>query len=478
MAVSRSSKTTIKTALARLGHLSFTRAAIFIALLLIGVLPQPTMAQVSQIHSEYYIPAPPVGAQAGAQLGFSAATDGDLTVVGAPLDDLLGTDSGVVKVFESSTGALLYVIPNPSPAAGAKFGSSVSISGTRVVVGAPYDDTGATWAGIAYVYDLSSGTPTVPVATLNNPSVASVDLFGISVSISGTRVVVGTHSDSTPVLDGGSAYVYDLSSGTPTVPVATLNNPEPDWSDLFGHSVSISGTRVVVGAPKDDTGATDAGSAYVYDLSSGTPTVPVATLNNPEPATGDAFGSSVSISGTRVVVGAPSDDTGAPDAGAAYVYDLSSGTPTVPVATLNDPSPAQFDNFGNSVSISGTRVVVGAPFRYPGHQAGASDVGTAYVYDLSSGTPTVPVATLNNPSPAAADTFGYSVSISGTRVVVGARYDDTGAFDAGSAYVYDLSSGTPTVPVATLNNPGPSSGDQFGNSVSISGDAGGGGGTL
>ena len=68
--------------------------------------------------------------------------------------------------------------------------------------------------------------------------------------------------------------------------MATLNNPGPAEGDQFGESVAISGTRVVVGAIRDDTGATDAGSAYVYDLSSGTPTVPVATLNNPGPAAG------------------------------------------------------------------------------------------------------------------------------------------------------------------------------------------------
>ena len=59
------------------------------------------------------------------------------------------------------------------------------------------------------------------------------------------------------------------------------------------------------------------------------------------------------------------------------------------------------------------------------------------------------VIALNNPSPADSDYFGYAVAISGTRVLVGAAYDNTGATDNGSAYVYDLSSGTPTMPSAT-----------------------------
>ena len=376
-------------------------------------------------------------------LGESVATDGGYIVAGAPDDSSQAASSGVVKIFDSSSGALLYTIPNPSPAQSDFFGVSVAISGTLVVVGASGDDTGATDTGSAYVYDLSSGTPTVPVATLNNPSPAATDSFGSSVAISGTVVVVGASLHDTGATNAGSAYVYDLSSGTPTVPVTTLNNPSPTVGGNFGISVSISGTRVAVGAAEP----AGSGHAYVYDVSSGTPSVPVTTLNNPAPAPGDQFGFSVAISGTRMVVGAPADDAGATNAGSAYVYDLNSGTPTVPVATLSNPSPAASDTFGFAVSISGLRVLVGSRL----HDTGATDAGSAYVYDLSSGTPTVPVATLNNPTPATNDQFGHAVAILGPRVVVGAPGDDTVGTDAGNVYVYDLSNGSPTVPVATLN---------------------------
>jgi hypothetical protein len=423
----------------------------------------PLNAQIPNtlLHS---IPAPPVGVQTGSsQLGRSVAVDGGYTVVGAPYDDYAVTDSGVVKVFDSNTGALLFLLPNPSPQGFENFGYSVAVSGTRIVVGANQDDTGATDAGIAYVYDLSGSMPTVPVATLNNPGPASSDYFGFSVAISGTRVVVGAYSDDTGATNAGSAYVYDLSSGTPTVPIATLNDPSPAVQDYFGISVAISGTRVVVGAIGYDMVVTDVGRAYVYDLSSDTPTVPVTTLNNPASSLGDLFGISVAISSTRVVVGAYESYLGAGEVGRAYVYDLSSGAPTMPVATLNNPSPEALDHFGRSVSISGTRIVVGA-YR---DNTGASEAGSAYVYDMSSGTPNVPVATVNNPSPAADDYFGYSVAISGSQVVVGAYGDDTGAAGAGRAYIYDVISATPTVPALTLYSP--AFGDRFGTSVAISG---------
>ncbi|NJM55558.1 MAG: choice-of-anchor D domain-containing protein [Verrucomicrobiae bacterium] len=224
--------------------------------------------------------------------------------------------------------------------------------------------------------------------------------------------------------------MYDLSGGTPTLPLATLNNP--DFLTPFGSSMAISGTRVIIGVALDDTGATDAGSVYVYDLSSATPTVPVAKINNPSPAASDHFGQSVAIFGTRVVVGTTGDDTGASNAGSTYVYDLNSGTPTVPMFILNNPAPATSDLFGRSVAVSDTRVVVGTPF----DSAGATNAGSVYVYDMSSGTPTVPVATLNNPAPATSDWFGWSVAMDGTTVAIGTPSDDAFYPDRGSAYIY------------------------------------------
>lgn len=356
--------------------------------------------------------------------------------------------------------------PNGGGQTGEQLGYSVAISGTRMVVGAPYDNTGASDAGRAYVYDLSSATPLVPVVTLSNPSPASQDHFGVSVAISGLRVVVGALLDNAGATDAGSAYVYDLAGITPSAPILTLNNPLPSVNAQFGGTVAISGTRVVVGANADDTGEFNAGSAYVYDLTSGTPAIPVVTLNNPSPAANDFFGCSVAISGTRVVVGAYRDDTGAGDAGSAYVYDLGGSTPSIPLLTINNPTSMANDQFGYSVAISGVNVVVGA---YAA-DTGATDSGSAFFYDLSSATPTVPVSTLNNPKPENTAIFGITVAISGTRVVVGARYANFGGFaDAGLAYVYDMDGGTPTVPAATLSNPTPGHSDHFGNSVAIDG---------
>lgn len=376
------------------------------------------------------IPPPPVGAQDNARLGHCMAVEGNYTISGIPFDSTGAGGSGQVKVHDSTTGALLFVLPNPVPKNDARFGWSVAISGTRLVVGASRDDAEAWRAGRAFVYDLAGGTPTVPILTLQNPAPLAGGQFGYAVAISGTRVVVGAPAEFFDSENPGRAWVYDLAGAAPAVPVAALSNPEPAAGDQFGAAVAISGTRVIVGAPYNDQGATNAGSACVFDLAGTTPATPIFTLNNPEPGADDYFGESVAISASRAVVGAYGDKTGAYNAGAAYVYDLARATPAVPGTTLYNPAPVTgWGYFGGSVAISGTRVAVGPPSDHTAAYA----AGSVYIFELSGGTPAVPVFTINNPGAASGSFFGGSVALSGSTLAAGAPYDDTEAFDGGRA---------------------------------------------
>src|SRR5678815_38086 len=422
---------------------------------------------------------PSTALQAGAQLGSTVAVEGRYAVVGAPLDDSDGEDSGIVKVFDSTSGALVFVLR--SPVVGRSFGSAVAISGSRVAVGAPGAPIGGDdVAGAVYVFDLARRNPTVPVATLPNPmSEEDPDAedtdFGTSVAISGSRVVVGQFVYE-PNTNIGHAYVYDLNSPTPTMPTIALESIAAARTDSTNTTVAISGSRVVVGVTLDDSeddgGPPGAGRAYVYDLSSSTPTVALAAFREPGPAGDDAFGSAVAMSGTRVVVGNSlhamvlGHDNFKSQTGVAYVYDLTKNDPTIPLATLQNPILRSHDGFGISVAISGTRVVVGAPYDHNEGNNTFTPFGNAYVFDLNSATPTVPVRTLSNPSPAVGDYFSFALAVSETRILIGAPGDDTAAANAGTAYLYNYSS---TTPLLALSSPGPATGTHFGTSLAISG---------
>jgi hypothetical protein len=309
---------------------------------------------------------PGTALQAGAQLGSRVAVEGRYAVVGAPFDDSGGENSGIVKVFDSTSGAQLFVLPHPSGSG--SFGRAVAVSGSHVAVGARGGvnvESGA--HGTVYVFDLAGRNPTVPIATIPNPTSDEDTDFGTSVAISGSRVVVGEFVYE-PNTNIGHAYVYDLNSPTPTVPAITLESIAGAVTDHTNTTVAISGSRVVVGVTLDDSGDDSGypgpGRVYVYDLSSSTPAVPLAAFREPGPEEDDAFGSAVAISGTLVVVGNSEhamvlgQDTYRSQTGIAYVYDLTRNDPTIPVATLQNPIPRHHEGFEWHHHPSGKRLRV------------------------------------------------------------------------------------------------------------------------
>ena len=287
-------------------------------------------------------------------------------------------------------------------AGGDQFGNSVTITDTKIVVGAPFDDDAGTDSGSAYVYN-TDGTGELKITASDG---ASNDRFGIAVAMSDTHIVLGAWGDDAV---RGSAYVYNLD-GSGEVKVTASDGAANDY---FGHSVAISGTKVLVGALNHDTAK---GAVYIYNLD-GTGEQKITASDG---AASDYFGYSVAISDTHIAVGSQMDDDLGSGSGSVYVYNLD-GTGEVKITPSDG---AADDRFGWSVAMTDTHIVVGAK----NHNV---VTGAAYIYN-TDGTGEVKVTASDG---AASDGFGYSVAISGTKVLVGARDDDG---SSGSVYVYNI----------------------------------------
>jgi hypothetical protein len=439
-----------------------------------------------------------------------------------------------------------------------RFGQSVSISGETIVVGARFEDSnqltitnGATASsdntagnsGAAYVFRRTDST-WINEAYLKAPNAEGGDFFANSISISDDTIVVGayfeasnqatitngtTASTNNSALDAGAAYVFKRN-GTTWSNEAYLKAPNTEGSDNFGISISISGDTIVAGAngessnqttitnglaPVGVNGTPGAGAAYVFRRTGSTWTNE-AYLKAPNAEASDQFGISVSISGDTIVVGAldedsnqttitngttASNDNSAGTSGAAYVFRRN-GTTWTNEAYLKAPNSESFDSFGQSVSISGDTIVVGARSEDSNQTTitngtiqvngtGANDSGAAYVF-RRTGNIWSNEAYLKAPNAETLDNFGISVSISGDIIVVGANFEDSnqttitnGAITGqtsdtannlgvGAAYVFRRS-GNLWTSDAYLKAPNaggnmPNIGDMFGESVSISGD--------
>ncbi len=383
----------------------------------------------------------------GDQFGYVVEITGQYIAVSDIDDDVGANDAGTVFVFDALTGQLIQEFNNPLPAASDKFGNSIAMDGTTLVVGAQFDDQVASDAGAVYVFDIVTGNL---VHTLTRTGGSMFDHFGVGVSIDSNRIAVGVERSDVDATDSGEVMIFNATTGALE---ATLSNPSPNNFDYFGHSVSLSGNRIAVGAHRDSTAQVTAGSVYVFDVVS---EAVLASIPNPNPHFGDQFGFDLDLFGDHLLVGAFRDDTGARDAGRAYQFNMTNFQLT---HTYDNPTPDELDYFGRSVSISATTAVVGSYW----DDTAAFDSGSAYQFDAVTGSLRNRVET---PTLSSYDYFGYSLAVGDDRLAVGAPFDDTSSLDAGHVQVLDLAGNL----LLDIDNPQPHAGDNFGKSLALEGN--------
>ena len=389
------------------------------------------------------------------QFGHSVSVSGDTMVIGAPYDDDNNRDqSGSVYVFtRSSNGAWTQqqkLTAGSDAVAHDNFGQSVSVSGDTVVVGTP---SWCWWPQRKYIR-LRTIVERRVDATTETEGVgrgSNYDYFGASVSVSGDTIIVGAYGyDDDGKSDVGRAYVFVRSSSVWTHQANLTAGSDAREYENFGYSVSVSGDTAVVGL--SSWMSSHQQRAYVFvRSSSGVWTQQAKLTAGSDTGTEDSFGHSVSVSGETIVVGAYRHDAnGQHDSGSAYVFVRSSSGAWSQQAKLTAGSDVSYQgHFGQSVSISGDIIVVGEP--QDDHGSNSNNMyynnnenqGSAHVF-RRSGTKWNRVGKINAETYAAVnDYFGGTVAVSGERIVVGVgrKALNSSLEYAGAAYAFALESG-------------------------------------
>jgi hypothetical protein len=244
--------------------------------------------------------------------------------------------------------------------------------------------------------------------------------FGTSVDFDGTRAVVGLNGTNTL----GKVYIYTFSGNTWTVE-QTINDPDNSTTGGFGTSVAISGNRMIVGAPGWN------GSGAVHVFLRNTTTGVWSLTNSYRGFSGEEAGKSVDISANYFTYGAPGVNS---NRGAAYLYYLSGGSWSI---TASFGGSTTYERLGASVSITDAWWAFGMPYKTIGSYAGCGQVNA---YRLSSGYPGAPKVLTGPGGPN--QYFGYSIDIDGNSILVG---EPGGDVNWGNAHYYgDLTATTPT----------------------------------
>jgi hypothetical protein len=282
-------------------------------------------------------------------------------------------------------------------ARGDEFGNTVAVSGNTAIIGAPYKNS---YQGAAYVFTCSGSPCTwTQQQELLAADGARGDVFGYSVAVSGETAIIGAigHNNSSR----GAAYVFTCA-GTPCTwkQQQELTASDVASGDVFGTRVDVSGETAIIGAPGKTIGNNSLqGAAYVFTcLGSPCTWKQQQELTASHGASRDEFGARVAVSGNTVVIGNNSKQ------GAAYVFTCS-GTPCSwkerrwwPFGTrkqqqeLTAADGVRGDEFGYSVAVGGSTAIIGAAYKN-------SYEGAAYVFNSPAVVIAAPSTAPPPPSP-------------------------------------------------------------------------------
>jgi len=384
----------------------------------------------------------PSNAAAFDQFGYAVAVEGNMSLVGAWGDDTNAYNAGAAYLFwhyADFENEMMLTVLGPQLLAsdggpGDQFGSSVAVSGQTLVIGSLWDDDRGEDSGSAYIFHFD-GVDWVEHSKLLASDGGPEDWFGSAVAIDGDTLVVGAVRDNVYGPGSGSAYVFEFD-GSNWTQKAKLTPTGGAADDSFGGSVDISGDTVIVGAQYHDHFAygTDSGKAYVFVKPPGgwTNMTQTGYLLPSDGAAYDYFGK-VAISADIIIVGAYCDDDLANRSGSAYVFVKPPGGWQSMTETnkLLPSDGAAGDEYGVSVDISGSFVVVGAW----SDDDNADNAGSAYVFHFD-GDRWVEVEKYLASDGQEDDHFGYAVAVSSGIAVVGSPHDDDNGSFSGSAYAF------------------------------------------
>lgn len=354
--------------------------------------------------------------------------------IGSLQDRTAGSEAGAVYVLDAATGQIQLTVPNPTPVEIDFFGQSLVPVGNNLLIGANWDGhvfgAGAKYPGAAYLVDGKNGAL---LHTFQSPSEGGFS-FGSAVALAGNNLLIAEES-----AQNGREAVYLFDAGNQNL-VRTIANIGYR-SGLAGANsyVAVDGTNMLIGRPGDNN---EVGGASLYDTTTG---ALLQTFSAPFITNGDNFGYEVAVlPGNRFAISAPYADRGATDSGAVYIIDGATGTL---LHTLLDPNASPYGNFGVSIAAVADTILIGAPF----DDVGAENDGAAYLFSTTTGEL---LHTFINPTPQDHDWFGRSVGAIGNDYLIAAVEDNTMAPQAGAVYRFAAVPEPSTIVLAVMGTVG------------------------
>lgn len=371
--------------------------------------------------------------------GWSVAVsnDGQIIAIGGLKNDDAGANSGHVRVYsweESSAEWQQMGLDINGLSAGDGCGRSVSLSadGTVLAVGANGNDSFASNSGHTRVFSWDGSDWQQMGLDIYGELSGDYSGFSVSLAADGNSVAIGSPTNGTAT--NGTARVFGWDGDNLTWSQVGANINGEDIGDQFGVSVSLSsdGSILSVGASLNDGSGVDAGHVRIYELTNSNAWSQLGGDIDGE-LTDDRSGYSVSLSadGSKVAVGAVKNDDNGDRSGHVKVYQWNTTSEEWDQLGMSIPGEAAYDWSGWSVALSldGNRLAISSTYNDDnGTNAGHVRV---YSWDVDSGAWLQYGDDIDGE--VSGDESGWSVDLSadGNVLVIGSPGNDDNGTDSG-----------------------------------------------
>ena len=313
-------------------------------------------------------------------------------------------------------------------------GRSVSLSadGTVLAVGANGNDSFASNSGHTRVFSWDGSDWQQMGLDIYGELSGDYSGFSVSLAADGTSVAIGSPTNGT--VTNGTARVFGWDSDNLTWSQVGANINGEDTGDQFGTSVSLSsdGSILSVGASLNDGSGVNAGHVRIYELTNSNAWSQLGGDIDGE-LTDDRSGYSVSLSadGSKVAVGAVKNDDNGDRSGHVKVYQWNTTSEEWDQLGMSIPGEAAYDWSGWSVALSldGNRLAISSTYNDDnGTNAGHVRV---YSWDVDSGAWLQYGDDIDGE--VSGDESGWSVDLSadGNVLVIGSPGNDDNGTDSG-----------------------------------------------
>lgn len=371
--------------------------------------------------------------------GFGSAVDidGNTAAVAGSGFRFSNFPEGAVYVYvrESATWTLQQSLTarDDEPEAEDSFGWSVALNGNTLVVGAMGDSTGGLVAGAAYVYVRDGQTWSLQQKLIANDA-APFSQFGISVDITEDTIVVGAYGDDDSGYGTGAAYIFHRD-GVAWTQEQKLKASDEAPESSFGLSVSISGQTIAIGSPSQSSPEDPASGAVYVFVNNGDVWEEQQKIKANIASDSQQLGFCVAISGDTIVATAPGEVVGVPSHetvgvrshGAAYIFERT-GTSWDHQKRFFERDVNRTGGFAVRAAIDGDTIIVGDP----ANDSAAVFGGATYVY-VRNGNGWTLQYTLTANDAHFLGLLGFFMAISGDTVILGAPSDLGGG---AGAYIF------------------------------------------